>query len=428
MRSSTSTTTAFDFKVSKELMPMAGGSMALATGVDLRREKADDRPLNADYAAGKHIGGEGSVPVTTASRTLKAVFGELSMPFAKGWEAGLAARYDSYSDFGSTFNPRASLRFQPSRELLFRTALGTGFRAPTLWDVNSPVSFSNTADSVNDPDCPKESERKGRCATQLPTRSSASPTLEPEKSRQFTAGVVFEPSRTLSVAVDYWNIQKRDQIGVISANTLLQTPELYSKYKSRVKRNAEGFILYVETPVDNLGDLRTSGIDIDVRGRLGMGGMGSINLGFAGTYVAKYDSQRYAGGPFKQYAGNGGDGSVAPTPRWQHTASADWQFKDLTFTVEHTYVRGWMETPESVEANVFVYTPHQVESAQRVNLSTAYKGIKGLTLRLGVKNAFNEEPPYVASASYGSHASGYASSFTDPRGRYWYASASYQFK
>ncbi|MFG6446682.1 TonB-dependent receptor [Roseateles sp. BYS180W] len=428
MRKSSSTTTAFDFKVSRELMAMRGGAMALAAGVDLRRESADDKPLNADYAAGNHIGGEGSVPATKASRTVKAVFSELSMPFAKGWEASLAARFDHYSDFGSTFNPRASLRFQPMRELLLRAAAGTGFRAPTLWDVNSPPSFSNTADSVNDPECPDPSEVEGRCATQLPTRSAAASGLKPEKSRQFSLGAVIEPSANLSVAVDYWRIAKRDQIGVIAANTLLQTPELYSRFKSRVHRNADGFVLFVDTPVDNLGELRTSGVDLDVRGRLNLGNAGRLNLGYAGTYVAQYDSQKYAGGPFGSFAGTGGDSTLAPVPRWMHTASAEWQLKDLSLVLEHTYVRGWVESAESVDANIGVAEPHAVASTQRVNMSMAYRGFKNTTLRIGVRNLFNEEPPYVASSSYGSHASGYAASFADPRGRYWYAGLSYQFK
>ena len=109
MRKSTSTVTAFDFKVSKELMPMAGGNMGLAIGTDLRREEADDKPINADYAMGKHIGGEGTVPATSASRTLSAVFAELNMPFAKGWEATLAARQDSYSDFGSSLSEHTAM-------------------------------------------------------------------------------------------------------------------------------------------------------------------------------------------------------------------------------------------------------------------------------------------------------------------------------
>ncbi|MCV2362629.1 TonB-dependent receptor [Paucibacter sp. DJ1R-11] len=428
MRQSTSTTTAFDFKVNKELMAMAGGNMAMAAGIDLRNEKADDRPLNADYAAGQHIGGEGTVPATKASRNLQAAFVELSLPFAKGWELGLSSRFDKYSDFGSTFNPRANVRFQPTRELVLRTAVGTGFRAPTLWDVNSPPSFGNTADSVEDPQCPDPTELAGRCNTQVPTKSSAAPNLKPEKSRQFSAGVVFEPSKSLTMAVDYYNITKKDTIGVIAADTLLTNPDLLSRFGSRVKRNAQKFILYVETPVDNLGDLKISGVDVDVRGRLNLGEGGRLNLGVAGSYVIKYDAQKYSGGPTGHFAGTGGDSTVAPVPRWQHTATAEWQYSNVSLTLEHVYTRGWLESAASVDANIGVFAPHQVRNSERVNMSVAYKGIKGVTARLGVRNVFDEEPPYVASSSYGSHAAGYAASFTDPRGRFWYGSLSYQFK
>ena len=428
MRSSTSTTTAFDFKVNKELMALAGGNMALALGTDLRREEANDQPLNADYAAGKHIGGEGTVPATKASRNLTAVFGELSVPFAKGWEASLAARYDKYSDFGSSFNPRASIRFQPTRELMLRAAAGTGFRAPTLWDVNSPASFSNTADTVNDPACPVPAEVNGRCATQLPTKSTAAASLKPETSRQLSAGVVFEPTRAMSLTIDYWDIKKKDQIGVIAADTLLTNPALMSRFGDRVKRNAQGFILFVETPVDNLGDLKTSGIDIDVRGRLALSDGVRLNLGLTGTYVATYDAQKYAGSAYGSFAGTGGDGSVPPVPRWQHTASAEWQYSALSLTLEHVYTRGWVESASSVGANIGVEVAHRVSNSDRFNAAMAYKGIKNVTLRLGIRNLFDAEPPYVASSSYGSHAAGYAASFTDPRGRFWYGSLGYQFK
>ncbi|MDC8770159.1 TonB-dependent receptor [Roseateles albus] len=429
MRESKSTVTAFDFKVSKELMAMAGGNMGLATGFDVRREEADDKPLNAEYAAGKHIGGEGTVPHTTASRDLAAVFAELNMPFAKGWEAGLAARYDHYSDFGSTFNPRASLRFQPTKALMLRTAYGTGFRAPTLWDVNSPPSFSNTADSVTDPACPDPAELGGRCNTQVPTKSSASSSLKPETSKQFTAGLVFEPAKEVSLTLDYWNINKKDTIGVIAADTLLTTPDLLKKFGSRVKRNAAGFILFVETPVDNLGDLKMSGFDVDVRGRIALSeGSGRINLGLAGSYVANYDAQKYTGGATGKFAGTGGDSTIAPVPRWQHTLSAEWQYSAFSFMVENVYTRGWTESAASVGANVGVEVAHRVSNSDRFNMSAAYKGIKNVTARLGIRNVFDSEPPYTASSSYGSHAAGYAASFTDPRGRFWYGSLAYQFK
>ena len=430
MRKSTSTVTAFDFKVSKELMPMAGGNMGLAMGTDLRREEADDKTLNADYAAGKHIGGEGTVPNTSASRTITAFFAELNMPFAKGWEATLAARSDNYSDFGSTFNPKASIRFQPSKSLLFRAAAGTGFRAPTLWDVNSPPSFSNTADTVQDPACPNPAEVQGRCNSQVVTRSTAASSLKPEKSQQFSAGMVFEPTKSMTLSLDYWNIEKKDQIGVIAAESLLNTPALATRFASRIKRGPDGYIQYVETPVDNLGDLKTSGIDIDVRGRVDLGGHGRLNLGIAGSYVYSYEAQKYAGGASTEFVGTGGDGSVPPIPKWQHSATAEWVYGNAGVTLEHVFTSGWMESVASVCNNVGgdCVEGYQVKNSSRFNMSAMYKGIKDVTMRFGIRNLLDTEPPYTASASFGSHAAGYAASFTDPRGRYFYGSLSYQFK
>jgi len=284
MRKSSSTTTAFDLKGSKELMALAGGNMAIAVGVDFRNEKADDKPLNADYAAGRHIGGEGSVPATSASRNLMAVYSELAIPFAKGFEASIAARADHYSDFGNTFNPRASLRYQATPELMFRTAVGTGFRAPTLWDVNSPASFSNTADPITDPACPNASELNGRCTTQWTIKQTAAPGLKAETSRQINFGMVFAPTSKVSLSVDYWNIEKKDQIGVIAADVLMNSEVLLKQFPNRIKRGSDKFIQYIETPVDNLGNLKTAGLDIDLRGRVSLESAGNLNLGIAGTY------------------------------------------------------------------------------------------------------------------------------------------------
>ncbi|MDN3919500.1 TonB-dependent receptor plug domain-containing protein [Roseateles violae] len=428
MRESKSTTIAWDGKISKELMAMAGGNMAIAIGADLRREKAEDIPVNADYEAGLHIGGEGSVPRTVASRNIYAVFGELSMPFAKGWEATLAARYDKYSDFGGTFNPQASLRFQPTKEVLLRGSVGTGFRAPTLWDVNSPTAFTNTANSLVDPDCPAGFEGDPRCETQFNVRLSSDPNLKPEKSRQSTAGIVVEPSRNVTASLDYWYIEKTDQIGTIGGDAIMADPVLYEKYKSRIHRLANGFISYIETPVENLGDLKTSGLDLEVRGNWPLGG-GRLGASFTGTYVFDRKQQNGKGEPFTSYEGTAGDGAnVQPVPTWQHTLGFDYGFGDWVFALENVYVKGWTESAGLVEANVGVAQEHKVKDSSRWNASVSWKALKGLTLRLGARNLFDQAAPFTAVSSYGSHATGFAGSFVDPRDRFWYVTATYQFK
>jgi iron complex outermembrane receptor protein len=408
VRQSTGTTLAFDAKASRELSKMAGGSMAIAIGTDLRQEKANDRPTNAEYSKGSHIGGEGSVPATTASRNIYAVYSELSMPFAKGVELTAAARYDKYSDFGGSFNPRLALRVQPNKELLLRASVGTGFRAPTLWDVNSPVSNSNTADAQIDPDCPAGKADDPRCNTQFNVRYSSDKNLKPETSRQFAFGMVLEPVRNVSVALDYWNIQKKDQIGVISGDTLMTDAALYAKYKSRVKRTSDGFISYIETPVENLGGLKTSGLDLDVRTGFGLGDMGKMGVSLNGTYVIKWSQQNGKDSPYTDYAGQSAGGN-APVP-------------------ENVFTNGWTESAAVVNTNLGVDEPYQVKDTSRWNLAVGYSGFKNLKLTLGVRNLLDTEPPFVASSSYGSHAAGFAGSFADPRGRFWYASAAYQFK
>jgi iron complex outermembrane receptor protein len=429
MRESTGTTVEWDGKISKELMPMAGGKMAVALGADFRKEKANDRPVNPDYELGLHIGGEGTVPHTEASRNIYAVFGELSMPFAKGWEATVAARYDKYSDFGSTVNPRAALRFQPSKELLLRASVGTGFRAPTLWDVNSPTAFTNTANSLVDPNCPKGFEGDPRCETQFNVRLFSDPTLKPEKSRQYAFGSVFEPVRDLTIAVDYWNIQKRDQIGTVGGDAIMSIPALYTKYQSRIHRLANGFISYIETPVENLGDLKTSGLDVDVHTSWNLGSMGKLGANFNGTYVAVWKQQAGKGAPFDSYAGTAGDGAgVQPVPRWQHTLAFDYAIGNWGVTLENNFVKGWTESAGLVDANVGVAVDHPVKNSSRWNASVSWKAMPNLNLRLGARNLFDQAAPYTAVSSYGSHVSGYAGSFTDPRGRFWYMSANYQFK
>ena len=50
-------------------------------------------------------------------------------------ELNLAARYDDYSDFGNTTNPKISARWAPIESLAFRASWGTGFRAPSLAQI-----------------------------------------------------------------------------------------------------------------------------------------------------------------------------------------------------------------------------------------------------------------------------------------------------
>jgi iron complex outermembrane recepter protein len=426
MRESTSTTTQIDGKISRELGRLGGGAMGIALGFDLRREKIEDTPVNDDYRQGLHVGGEGTVPNVSADRTVSAVFGEMVFPITRALELSAAVRYDHYDDVGSKTNPRVSMRWQPNPQVLTRASYGTGFRAPSLWDLNSPPAFSNTANQVNDPGCPQAliDAVDPRCVqTQLTTRLSSSPDLKPETSKQWSAGIVLEPRQNFSIALDYWYIEKEDNIGVLTGDTILANPDdltLYNRFANRFVRNAAGTTLYVDQPAENLGGLKTAGWDLDVRARFPGLGAGTLGMSFAGTYITKYELQNFKDGPFTSYLGNSFNGGLQ-YPRWTHVAAMDYSTGPWIFTLEQTFSMGWTEAFQDGGT-------HKIPSVSRINLAMVFQGIRNMKFKLGARNVLDHIPPFTDVSSNGSHAQGWANSVADPRGRVWYGSFTYTFK
>ncbi|AFT67462.1 TonB-dependent siderophore receptor [Cycloclasticus sp. P1] len=66
--------------------------------------------------------------------------------FAPDWTLTAGLRYDHYSDFGDTFNPRLALVWQTSYRLTSKLLYGRSFRAPSFaeqFNINNPVALGN---------------------------------------------------------------------------------------------------------------------------------------------------------------------------------------------------------------------------------------------------------------------------------------------
>ncbi|MGH6623620.1 MAG: TonB-dependent receptor domain-containing protein, partial [Burkholderiaceae bacterium] len=185
---------------SREVMNLPTGPLAIALGAEARRERlayewdpavlSGDSPIS-DVQESK-----------SGSRSVFALFAELNVPILRGLEAQLAARFDDYSDFGSTTNPKVALRWQPLREWLLRASWGTGFRAPPLYALSAPTSRATIVAGMQDPfRCPVTGTLAD-CFTIVPAYSGGNPNLQPETSTQWNFGVIWEPARGLSLGVD----------------------------------------------------------------------------------------------------------------------------------------------------------------------------------------------------------------------------------
>lgn len=88
------------------------------------------------------------------SREIYYLFVQDVWSFANDWELTIGARYDHYSDFGGTVNPRLALVWQSSENLTTKFLYGQAFRAPSFQELYFDTSRSRSNPNLD----PEESE------------------------------------------------------------------------------------------------------------------------------------------------------------------------------------------------------------------------------------------------------------------------------
>ena len=442
VRHSTGEMNSIDVKGSRTLTTLGGGDMALALGAELRREMQFFRPsaLNVSDNILGDSASDGFEP-TSHGRNVFGVFGEVDAPLTKQWELQFAARYDHYDKVGSTVNPKFGVRFQPSKELLFRGSVGTGFRAPSLTDLYRPMVVGATA-ILPDPVCMANTGNDlATCADSFDTHRYSNPDLKPEKSRQFSLGAVFEPNQNLSVSLDYWNIKKTDLISEIGDDVILANLDKYGGLVHRysdvttdpnVAADCEydptdNSICYIELRKENRGAQKMSGLDLVVDFHDLRTSLGKFGVRLNGTLALVSKQQTGDGTPFVSNLGKFVTDGVVQ--RWRHRLTVDWEYGPVSASIANTYYSGYTDQNSAIDDSGDVYTvvtANRVKAYSLWDLSGAYAVNKSLKLRGGINNLLDTSPPFSNQAYY--FISGYDPSYTDTRGRFFYVSAQYSFK
>ncbi|KQZ53472.1 hypothetical protein ASD92_10655 [Massilia sp. Root1485] len=424
-------TTGLDFHASRELGDWlnAGRGAAVALGAQTTYDKFTSA-ANTEFAE-KVVASTGIDPNTlnSGSRHTYAVYGELNVPILKTLDVTGSVRYDKYSDFGNTTNPKVSFRWQPTQAVLVRGSYSTGFRAPSLYDIHSAQTFTNSAGTYDDPvNCPGGTplpghSRAANCGQQFQVLGGGNPALQPEKSKNATLGIMLEPLKGLSVGVDFWALKLDHQIGVLSLDDIFADNV---KYGTRYHRNPAGELSvdgsqcpnpatcgYIERLNENLGGIITNGLDLSANYRLRSHGYGTFSFASNTTYVHRYEYQNTEGGEWHQnvgvYSGTG------PVFRWQSTNNVVWNRDAWSAGLTARYKSGYIDQDPT----------NHVASYTTFDLFGAWQQKKGLGLTVGVRNLLDKDPP-LSYQDYTFQA-GYDPRYTDPLGRTFYARVNYTF-
>ena len=423
VRRARGTMDSLDVKASRSLMALAGGDLALAVGGEVRRERTDFNPsallmsdnINNDAAP---EGGK----ATSDQRRVSGVFGELLAPFTKEWQAQLSARYDRYQQVGGALSPKIGVAYTPNKSVLVRASAGKGFRAPSMSELYRPTVYSATATLPDPQYCATVDNNYADCADNWNTRRYSNVNLKPERSRQFSTGFVLEPGKHWTGSLDYWRIKRTDLISEIGDDVILGN---LAKYGNLVHRDEDGLIDYIELHKENRGAQLASGLDVVFDLHKVDTAVGRFGARLNGTYVLSSKIQTSPGDAYISNLGRFVTDTVVQ--RWRHTISLDWELGAVSATLSNTYSGAYEDQNSAINTDDgSVVAANRVKAYSLWDASMAYAVTKNLKLRAGVQNLLDEAPPYSNQAYY--FLSGYDPTYTDPRGRRFYASVNYAFK
>ena len=435
--------TVYEGRIGGQLFDLPTGSIDFAIGF-ARREEGFKQIDNKD-----------------ADRTVDALFGELliplinensNIPFAKSIDLSLAGRYEDYSDFGSTFNPKVGLAWQTTDTLLLRTSYSEAFRAPVLDNINGvrgytlfllPSSlYTSVAPPAQDPRLPA-----GLVTGLVP--GGANPDLTEETAEVWTAGFSYEPKFVEGAVFEfnYFDIHYTDRIEQTGLIDPIRIPEFSSLVQ--VPPNPDDLNQIISeiqnSPVPNFGDLTglfdpnnpdltlvqslinsglqniseraVRGIDAQASYRWDFGA-GQINFDINASYLLEYSAQV-----------TGGESSADELNLLYRPIDlrlrgiVGYSTGSFTSALAVSYQNGYEDSIDPAISN-------SIDAWTTVDLSLAYQfadnagALAGTRIGLNFGNLFDEEPPFVETPLDGLN---YDSANADPFGRTFSASVSKRF-
>lgn len=273
-----------------ELFEMPGGYAAVAVGAT-RFEQKYNETIDVQ-SQNDEVFGIDPTEGDQGERVINSAYVELSLPVLKSLELQLAARHDVYSDYGSTSNPKFSFKYRPISELLFRGYAATGFKAPTLAQINGGNSFGlqDLRDPLND----------NVTVTEVELAWSGNKDLKEETSIAYGGGFIVEPTNWMNFGAEAWYVKIDDIVSQPDPQAILDAEgrgETLPAGVSVERLGGEtGAIKRINLPLQNLSASEDAGLDLSLSLSESFSGH---RMSFSSDYSRKFYARlsKYPGAP-----------------------------------------------------------------------------------------------------------------------------------
>lgn len=372
---------------------------------------------------------EARVPVVGPSNAMAGVR-ELEVQLAGRWDDySIDAITGSHSSTSTTplyrgkkelssVNPTIGLRYVPTPSWILRASFGTGFLPPDVTQL-APIVVPGLTQAVVDP------RRGGVIASPTIDGGVGNPNLDPEESRSWSAGAVFSPQPLpgLRLSLDYTRISKRDAITFLLPQQIVDNEALFPE---RVVRAAPapgdpfgvGPITYLDLARMNIARTRLEAWDFAVDYRLNTIAAGTFDFYMLGTRQPHFETQLLPGQP---YIENVGITASFPS-KLKGNIGVDWSNGRWLAGWSARYIDSYLVSTNPVtqmSQGGDGYVDSQFYNDVYAGFRAGGMGLEWLSnieVRLGVRNVFDEAPPFDA----GNTSNLYYSFYGDPRGASYY--------
>lgn len=433
--SGASTLKTMELNADGPLFSLPGGLVRIAVGGEVRWERLTGVSRNVSNTTG--------LPTQTVSdndREVKAAYAELFVPIfgadnavagIRSLDLSLAARFEDYSDFGSTTNPKVGFNWRPADGIMFRGSYGTSFRAPGLSE-NDPLG-SGSAVAPGTRTLPATITVNGvtlPAGTRVPniTLRGGNPDLQPESATTWSGGFEITPAavKGLRLSLTYFNILYKNQIvdGNGRIDVYLRDPALFSDLVAfagtpnfaALRQLIESSGVPATGPLNfnqanlvlvnarrvNVGQVDTNGIDFDI-GYDVNSSFGDWNFRVLGTRFFKYKTTELGQPTFNRL------NTIYNPPKLRARAMLSWDYEGFSTLLTANYANSYKNNLSALVPKVDSLTTFDLDLTYRFGSSSGMA--KDLRVGLNIRNLFDKDPPPVDVAG------GYDASVASALGR-----------
>ena len=413
-------------------LPAARDGVAVAFGAERRVEKLELLTDSA-FTSGDLFGQGGPTISLGGQYTVKDLFAEARVPLVEGREfMDLLAingsyRYSDYSTGQSADSYGIGIDWAPVKQARVRASYQQAVRAANvieLFQAQGVGLYDNDADPCAGPtparsfaDCARTGVTSAQYGTiidnpagQYNALFGGNPNLKPETGKTSTLGLVLTPMKDMSVTVDYFNMKVEDVIGNLSPVTVLQQCLDTGAFCNLITRDQLGTLwatpqAQIVATNQNLSKYKTSGFDLTLDYNRKLPGYGGINLNFVATYLKEFKIEEFAGLGEYDCAGLYGPTCGTPLPEWRHKLRATWETPwnvDVSLTWRHIDSVLFDRTSSNPLLSGNVNPVDRELAAQNyIDLAASWAVTKNFTLRGGINNITDRDPPLSAQVGAG---------------------------